>query len=90
MADIHLLDGSIAPETDVPVDHEVIAQLEWMVTEAKAGRILALAAVVREQDGVSTVQRGLWRGGFFEALGAMTVLLHDMSSGSAITIPLKR
>lgn len=88
MANIHLPDGSIAPETDVPADCDVIAQLEWMVGEAKAGRILALAAVVRERDGVSTVQRGLWCGEFFEGLGAMWVLLHDMSSGSAL--PLKR
>lgn len=62
-------------------DPEVIAQCEWLLERAKSGEITAIVAAVRDHGGLGTFQRGSWRGGFFESVGALQVLLNDMCSG---------
>lgn len=61
-------------------DPEVIAKAEWLLEKARSGEIVAMVAAVRDQGGLGTFQRGKWRGGYFEAIGALQILLSDMCS----------
>lgn len=82
MAEIHRLNGVVVEAAGAAGDADVIAQLEWMLERARTGKIVAFAAVMRDGDTIGTVQRGIWRGGFFEAIGALAILQIDMSNGA--------
>lgn len=84
MAEIRRLDGSIVKASRAKGDPEVVAQLEWMLRRARAGKITAFSAVMRDGETIGTVSRGRWRGGFFEALGVVMTLQHDMITGSRV------
>lgn len=81
-AEVRRLDGAKIEPEEAGGNPEVIAQLEWMLERAKRGQLEAFAAVMREADGLGTATRGTWRGGFFEAIGALAILQIDMSNGS--------
>ena len=82
MAELHRLTGEKIEVEAATGDPEVIAQLEWMLEEAKSGRLTAFMSVMREPGGIGTASRGVWTGGFFEAIGALTILQIDMANGS--------
>ena len=81
MAEVHRLSGEKVKPSEATGNPDVIAQLEWMLAEARAGRLTAFMAVMREEAGIKTASCGIWMGGFFEAIGALTILQIDMSNG---------
>lgn len=85
MAEIHRLDGERVEPAEAGGNPDVIAQLEWMLDRARSGQLEAFAAVMREPAGIGTATRGTWRGGFFEAVGALAILQIDMANGSRET-----
>lgn len=82
VAEVHRIDGASIEQRGEQGDADVIAQLEWMLDRTRKGHITAFAVVMRDQDIIGTATRGTWRGGFFEAIGALAVLQIDMSNGS--------
>ncbi len=85
MAEVHKLDGKKVEPAKAKGDPKIAELLAALTALNEDGRLTALIVATREDDGIGTYQRGTWRGGFFEAIGAIEVLKHDLATNSLVS-----
>lgn len=84
-AELRRLDGAKVEPGDIGGDPEVVSELERLLTAAKEGRLVAFHIAARVDGHIGTISRGHWPGKYFEALGALAILQHDLITGSHVS-----
>jgi len=84
VAEVHRLDGTKVRPRKARGDPSIAELLETMLEENRQGRMTALNVVARVDDYIVTRGRGTWRGGTFEAIGALEAQKFDMLGGSCV------
>lgn len=82
-AEVLHMDGSPLEDGAKAGDSDVIDGLRELLQQAMNGEVTAIALVAKDGASLRTVTRGKWFGGYFEAIGALECLKHDMMSQSS-------